>query len=481
MAGIYRFINTTVPTVGCNLRCEYCYVKQWGEEDGLNINLDKESYRYSIQHMIEALKVERMGGVCMFNFSAHGETLLSPCLYEIVTGLINNGHYVAIISNCTVTNEIKKYIELDSKMRDHLFFKASFHYRELKKRGLLEAYANNIKLLKDNGISFSVELVSNDYILDELEEVKEFSLKKFGALPHVLGGREETTKGKYPKYETKLSEKEFRNIWGEFDSPLFRFQDKEYLTSHYDDFCYAGVYTGTLDLSTGDFMACPGNRIVTNFFDDLDNQIQFLPVGENCPFPFCFCGFFLQVLAGSCSDSYPLEYKFYEFRDRECVDGTHWLTPTIKEVFNHTCAEYHEKVNEEEKYLINTFLRVAYKGYSGKTDSRLIEIIKKYFEGRNIKSDIHSAPIGIYGMSGLGQLIADAISKAGLTVTCGIDKKYKEIEYEIPVFSPEEVPDEVEIIMVTAYGQYARISNDLKKRYPEKKICSILDLIGNKF
>lgn len=471
MSGIYRFINTTVPTKGCNLRCEYCYVRQWGEEDSLEIKNEKNWYKYPIGHMISSLTVERMGGICMFNFSAQGETLLSPYLFDIVTGLLKNGHYVAIISNCTITGEIDRYIELDSNLRDHLFFKASFHYRELKKHGLLNTYSRNIKKLKKSGVSFSVELVSNDYILEEIEEVKEYSLREFGALPHVLGGREETVKGKYPKYETKLDDNEFHNIWGAFQSPLFNFQDTEYLTPHNNDFCYAGVFTGTFDMSTGDFSACPGNRKVTNFFDDIDSPIQFLPVGNNCPFPFCFCGFFLQVLAGSCSESYDAKYKFFEFRDRECLDGSHWLTPPIREVFSHTCAEYHQIVTVEQRYYINTVLGTVYHGYDNHIDDRITEMVRKYFCNRK------TGRVAIYGMSDAGRMFSDVAIRAGLNVVCAIDRKYEEIKASIPVISPESITEEINTVIVAAYSHYPEIMRRLRNEHPNIEVYSIFDLL----
>lgn len=475
MSGIYRFINTTVPTKGCNLRCEYCYVRQHGEEDKLKIDNYKKWYKYPVEHMIKALSIDRLGGVCMFNMSADGETLLSPHLFDIVLGLLQNGHYVAVISNCTITEEIQKYVGLDQTMKDRLFFKASFHYRELKKKNLLDTYSYNINLLKKNGISFSVELVSNDYVLKEIDNVKEFSIREFGALPHVLGGREETIKGKYPKYETKLDNEEFYKIWGSFDSPLFNFQDSEYMTSHNNDFCYAGVYTGTFDLSSGNFSACPANRTVTNIFDDIDSPIQFLPVGNKCPFPFCFCGFFLQVLAGSCSDTYDAGYKFYEFRDRVCSDGTNWLTPSIKEVFSHTCSEYHKRVNEEQKYIINTILDVVYNGYKKNLDLRMIEIFEKYAKDNSISD------VAIYGMSDLGKMLADCFGSIGIKVICGIDKNYEKISCDIRLISPDDICEDIKTIIVSAYGSYPEISKKIREKHSDIRVISILDILGDYF
>ena len=53
MERIYRFINlffylfTNVPSVGCNLRCEYCYIKQHGDEENvLKIDKNKKLFKY---------------------------------------------------------------------------------------------------------------------------------------------------------------------------------------------------------------------------------------------------------------------------------------------------------------------------------------------------------------------------------------------------------------------------------------------------
>lgn len=473
MSGIYRFINTTVPTNGCNLRCEYCYVRQHDEEEKLRIDAREAGYVYSIPHMIAALSVERMGGVCMFNLSADGETLLSPDLFEIVLGLLRNGHYVALISNCTVTGEIEKYARLTMEEKNRLFFKASFHYRELKKRGLLNSYSKNINTLKQNSISFSVELVSNDYVLEELEEIKEFSNQEFGALPHVLGGREETIRGRYPKYATKLTDDEFRRVWGTFESPLFKFQDTDYLLPHNNDFCYAGVFTGTLDLQTGYFSACPGNRVITNFFSDIESPIQFLPVGNMCPFPFCFCGFFLQVLAGVCMETYDPGYKFCEFRDRICLDGSHWLTPSIREVFSHKCSEYHKTIDERQKNIINQFLDVVYHGYNGTINPDIVGVAKTFFEKKK------DGKVAIYGMSALGHMVKDVLRELGINVVYGVDKNYKNIVSDIQVIAPENIPDGIDVMVVTAFGDYPGIRLGLESRYSNMDVCSVLDMIGD--
>ncbi|MCR5416427.1 MAG: radical SAM protein [Pseudobutyrivibrio sp.] len=473
MNGIYRFINTNVPTLGCNLRCDYCYIRQHGDEDILDIKKRDSLFKYSVEHMISALTVERLGGVCMFNISGSGETLLCPDIFEICEGLLRNGHYIAIISNCTVTKEIEKFIRLKQEYRDRLFFKASFHYQELKRRNLLNTYASNINALKKNGIAFSIEIVSNDGVLSELEELKAWTEKEFGALPHVLAGRSETKLGEFPKFETCLSEEEFFETWDEFKSPLFDYQYTDYVLPHNDEFCHAGVYTGSLEMATGVFFACPGNKKITNMFENTEEPIRFAPMAKACPFPYCFCGFFLQVLAGACNESYNPNVVFGEFRDRKCTDGSHWLTPSIKEVFSHKCSEFHNPLTSAKKTYLNALMKKRYGMENEINIDEYNEVTKEIkYKLKSLKID----KVVIYGYGGIGQLIYDILNDAGIEVVALMDKRYKEIEAKIPVYSPEDAPKEGDAIIVSIFYDYTEIAPKLRN-ITEKKILSVIDII----
>lgn len=471
MSGIYRFINTNIPTIGCNLRCEYCYIRQHGDEEHLQVDKNRKLFEYSVPHMLKALSVKRMGGICMFNISGTGETLLNPDIFDIVYGLISQGHYVALISNCTITDIIERFGAMPEEYRHRLFFKASFHYRELKKRKLLETYARNIQFMKEHQIAFSVEIVSNDYVLGELEELKAFSMKSFGALPHVLAGRDEGEKNKFPKYETKLSEEEFREVWSEFDSDLFRYQDTDYLLNHNAEFCYAGVYTGSLDLGTGNFSPCPGSRVITNFFEDIDSPIPFVPVAE-CPFPYCYCGFFLHVLAGVAREEYHPDVSFYQFRDRVCPDGSTWLTPSIREVFSHRCAEYHEDYPAEKKAYVKALMN-RWRGTEGGGKEelpKLARVVGKTLHGRGI------GRVAIYGMGNLGNWLLELLRYTDIEVVCGIDKKYEEIKSSIPVVGCEDIPGDLEAVIVSVFYDYTKIAPGLRAK-TRASILSAAELV----
>lgn len=471
MAGIYRFINTNIPAEGCNLRCEYCYIRQHGDEEMLEIDKSKKLFNYSTPHMLRALRTERMGGVCMFNISGAGETLLNPEIFPIVYGLLAEGHYVALISNCTVTKVIEQFGNMPQEYRNRLFFKASFHYRELKKRGILDTYVRNIHLMKERQIAFSVEIVSNDYILEELDELKDFCLQNFGALPHVLAGRDETVRGTFPKYETKLSEQEFREVWSSFDSDLFRYQDTDYALPHNDEFCYAGVYTGSLNLETGDFTPCPGGKKLTNFFENIEEPIPFTPVGV-CPFPYCFCGFFLHVLAGVAREKYEPEVKFFQFRDRQCTDGSTWLTPSIREVFSHRCAEYHEAFGDDKKEYLSALMREYYGNGECSRDkmSKLSEMIGKNLHDKNIRC------IGIYGMGKLGNWLLDLLKGTDIQVACGIDRRVGAIESSIPIVGCEDIPEYLDAIIVSIFYEYTQMASVLREK-TKALILSACDLV----
>lgn len=473
MKGIYRFINTNVPTNGCNLRCEYCYIRQHGEENVLHIEKRTGLFRYSVNHMLKALTIERLGGPCMFNISGSGETLLCPDIFLIAKGLLEAGHYVAIISNCTVTAEIDKFINLDQECRNRLFFKSSLHYQELKRRGILDLYAKNMKKIKENNISFSIEIVSNDYILEEIEELKAWALESFGALPHVLAGRSERRAGEYPKFETKLNEEEFYKVWSSFDSDLFVYQYTDYILPHNDEFCYAGVYTGSLDLGTGNFFACPGNKTITNFFEDIDQPIQFAPMAKACPFPYCFCGFFLQVLAGACNESYCPDVLFYQFRDRVCDDGSHWLTPSIKEIFSHRCSEYHVPFNESKKFWINAIMQKRYRG----KDPTEYEIQELSYIVSKMLTDLKVNTVAIYGFGGLGKLLFNILRLTEVKVVGAMDLKYKNMREIIPIYSPNNVPDGIDTIIVSVFYQYTEIAPRLTEQ-TKVRVISILDLVN---
>jgi len=467
---IYRFINTGVPTLGCNLRCEYCYIKQHGDEERiLTIDESKSLFNYSIEHMLKALTVKRMGGVCNFHFTGEGETLLCPSLVDLMYGLLDVGHYVTLTTNTTIGYQIDKIITFPENFRKRMFFKVSFAYRELKQRQMLEIFAQNVQLLKQSGISYTIEIVSSDFLLGDIEKIKKFSIEKFGALPHVLTARNEKTKGDaYPKEISCLSEHKYNEIWGSFNSDLFNYQLYANEIAHRGKFCYAGVYTGTLSLQTGDFYACPNSNKITNLFEDIEKPILFSPIARSCTLNFCFLGFFIHILAGA-EREIDTNIYFHHFRDRVCSDGSTWLTPTMREAYSHRCSEYHEPYSKEKEEFFDALMQKVYFDDEGKNDS-MVNFIKAYCNRKRFEK------VAMYGMGKIGTWLLPLFIKAGVEVNYAIDKRASELGdvCGMPVISPDDEPEDVDAIIVSVYSEYTAIAPLLRER-TNIPIISIVD------
>ena len=94
MDKIKRFINVVIPITICNFRCHYCYLAQTNSFDK---NIPK--LQYDLEIIQKALNKDRLGGTSMMNLCAVGETLLAPYLFDLTNALLNNGHYITIVTN----------------------------------------------------------------------------------------------------------------------------------------------------------------------------------------------------------------------------------------------------------------------------------------------------------------------------------------------------------------------------------------------
>ena len=276
-------------------------------------------YQYSPEHIAKALSKERLGGCAYINFCAAGETLLAKDIEQYIYVLLKEGHYCEVVSNMTVTKVIDKICEWDSSLLAHLEFKCSFHYLELKKRNQLECFARNVDKCWRAGASTNIEITPHDELIPYIDEVKAFSMRHFGALPHLTIARNDGTE-KIEKL-TKLSEEEYRKTWETFDSSFWEFKMKIFGEKR-NEFCYAGVRLIDIDLSNGYTTQCYCTKFSQNVFEDLNRPIDFIPYGRVCNMPHCFNGHILLTLG--CIPDF-CETTYAEIRDRVRADGTHWL------------------------------------------------------------------------------------------------------------------------------------------------------------
>lgn len=327
-AKLKHFINCYVPTEYCNFRCEYCYIT-------LKKKFEGKIYhpKYPMDYLRRALRKERFGGMCLFNLCAGGETLLAPDIIPFIKMLLEEGHNVAIVTNGTVTENINRILSFDKSLFTWLYFKFSFHYEELKRLHLMEQYFKNIQRIRENHISFSVDIVPYDGLIPYIGEIKKLFMENLGALPHITVGRDSTTNEL--KMLTALSEEDFYETWKVFESPKFEYKISEFSHPH-KEFCYAGDISFSLQIATGNLRKCDGSSEPKkmNFYNIYENpteEIPFRPIGRNCPLPHCFNCHALLTLGTIPELKTP---SYAEMLDRIDIHGQHWLQPQLAELYS---------------------------------------------------------------------------------------------------------------------------------------------------
>lgn len=285
MDKIKRFFECLIPVTVCNLKCEYCYVIQ--EERRTMKNAD---FLYSPIQIRKALSKERLGGICYFSICGAGETLVPKETIAIVKELLQEGHYVNITTNGTLTNRFIQFQnEFSDEERSRIHFAFSFHFLELEKKNLIDVFFDNVKRVKNMGSSFLVQLNLYDGYIERLDEIKQLCIENVGALPQIaLTRREETGSVRDGKVQihTKKSIEEYIEIGNSFNSPLFSFTVKNFGVKR-KEFCYAGDWSGCINLATGIFTPCYASNRYYNIMDHPEKPIRWCAMGTKCCVDYC--------------------------------------------------------------------------------------------------------------------------------------------------------------------------------------------------
>lgn len=322
----------------CNFRCHYCYLAQRPEKfQGV-----QPVMKYTPKQVAEALSVERLGGTCFMNFCADGETLLTKHIDTYIKELVKNGHYAEVVTNLTVTNVLDKFLSWDKELLKRLEFKCSFHYLELKKRGWLGRFADNVKKIWEAGASANIELAPSDELIPYIEEVKQFSLQHFGALPQLTILRNDKTEG--IEYLTELSEEEYNAKWASFGSTFWDFK-KSIFGKKQNGYCYAGAWSAYIDLTTGIATGCYGHVQLGDVFKNPKTKFPEIPVGK-CPIAHCYNG---HAMLSMGLIPHLNETRYGYLRDRETVDGKHWLQPELRVFFDQKLEDSNEEYDDSQK------------------------------------------------------------------------------------------------------------------------------------
>lgn len=331
MEKMKRFIDIQIPVTSCTLRCHYCYITHH------RLFSNKlPVFKYNADQIKEALSVKRLGGICHFNMCGGGETLLPPEMTPITRALLEEGHYVMIVTNGTVTKRFKEMVAYPLELRKRLGFKFSFHYLELKKKNLMEMFFDNVERVRKAGCSFSLELTPSDELIPYIDDVKAICLEKVGALCHVTVGRDET-KPDLPLL-TRYSREEYKKVWSTFHSDMFDFKISVFGEKR-KEFCYAGAWGGILNLENGMLSACCNTLLKQNIFADLHKPIEIAPIGR-CNSVHCHNAHAWLTLGMIPALDTP---TYAQMRNRIDGEGKEWLTAEMKAFLSQKLADSNER------------------------------------------------------------------------------------------------------------------------------------------
>ncbi|MEQ8154208.1 MAG: radical SAM protein [Clostridiaceae bacterium] len=319
MDKLKRYIECYIPTETCNLRCKYCYITQLRK-----FNNKIAMFTQTPDAIRKALSVERLGGVCLLNFCAGGETLLADDVLDVLKALLEEGHYVMVVTNGTLSKRFDEIASFPPQLLKRLIFKFSFHYLELLRLNMLERYFENIEKMRRCGCSFTVEITPNDDLIPHIEDIKNLCLKKLGTLCHITIGRDDRTSG--IEVLSNYSFDKYQKIWSAFNSELFNFKTTIFYKKR-KEFCYAGDWSVYINLVTGSMKQCYCGRELDNIYYDITKSLKFEAIGHSCKIAHCYNGHAFLTLG----DIPELETPTYaEVRNRIDNQGRNWLQPEMK-------------------------------------------------------------------------------------------------------------------------------------------------------
>ena len=339
---IEKFIGLHFKVGVCNLKCSYCYVGQHN-----NHMLD---IPYTLEEMKRAFSKKRLGGICFINICSDGETLIHPMMPKIIEAFLQEGHYVLVVTNAVFRKRLMECISCKADV-SKLFFKVSFHYEEMKKMRLLDMFYENLELIKESPCSYTVEYITCDETLEQIESFKQECLDKMGALPQLNMPREERAKNL--GVMSKFTWDNYIKAWdkADFNSEFWKFR-KQIFGKKYKEFCYAGYRSIWVNMGNGYSYQCYNLPPIQNFMGELDKPVKWLAVGNNCPQAHCYVAYSHMTL-GTTNFQDCVSYKptYDVIRNRVCADGTEWIKPTYKRAFQKGIKK--EVFSEKKKKFIN--------------------------------------------------------------------------------------------------------------------------------
>ena len=207
-----------------------------------------------------------------------------------------------------------------------------------------------------------------------LENIKTICLQKVGALPQIAATRDEKNLSNDIKLYTHHTKEEYEKSVEDFKSPLFDFTMKNFNVKRHE-YCYAGKWGGSLNLSTGLFRPCYSSPISQDIFKDITKPINWVSVGNHCGSPFCMnSSHFISI--GMIPEYNCKSYG--ELRNRVTTEGKEWYNQTMKYILyqkiynNRSLDTSKDKLKSDTYYYFYTLIRYL---------NKVKRLIKAYTKG----------------------------------------------------------------------------------------------------
>lgn len=340
---IKRYLECYIPVTCCNLKCHYCYIAQLDQ-----FKEKPPRFKYSVEHIKKCLTTERLGGVCLINLCGGGETLIPNETIEIIRALLENGHCVTVVTNGLLSKRFEQISKFPRDLLSRLFFKFSFHYLELKRLNLFDTYWNNIKLMDSVGVSFTVELPTNDEIVPYVDDIKKVCLDNIGALCQVTISRKDNDP--YIGHLSDMNFMDFCDFWEKnIPSDMFSYK-KTIFYQRRKEFCYAGDWSIYIDMGTGKANQCYAGISLGDIFKNPDKPIRFCAIGCNCTQPHCYNGH-VYLTTGNIPEIHTIDYL--QIRNRKTNNGMVWVKPEMEKAFKSLLFEENEEYSTSRKIKSN--------------------------------------------------------------------------------------------------------------------------------
>lgn len=340
MDQIAKLLLCNYPSFACNLQCEYCYIT--------NQNLWKSKVKkltHSPAEIVSVMSKERVGGTAFINLCASGETLIPHEAVDLIRGWAETGHYVEVVTNGTLTKRFYEISQFPCEVRKHIAFKFSFHYLELIRLGLLDCFFENVWLMHRSGCAFTVEITPYDKLDAYKQVIMDICMEKLGSYCHVTIARDDMRK-KIPVMSSKTLS-EYCDFWSDFNSFMLEFKRSIFGIKR-KEFCYAGLYSITIDIASGNYAKCYGLPAIGNLFCDTGMPLKYEAIGR-CHLPHCYNGHSLLSFG-----MIPMirDSNYAQIRNIHLKDGTDSLSETFKGIFGQRISDHCAPLSRGERMKI---------------------------------------------------------------------------------------------------------------------------------